>query len=167
MYVNHTRKRQWVDADQELEPEPKGDLHPRKVMLSVWWDVHGIIMFELLPPNVSITAACCCEQLEMLSQKSSSARPGDSKILFLHDNARPHTAKATRLKLLELGWEILPHPPYSLDLAPSDCHLFRALQNQLADKKFDDRNGVEIWLHQFFQSQKPEFFHEGMQGGSE
>jgi histone-lysine N-methyltransferase SETMAR len=31
----------------------------------------------------------------------------------------------------ELDWEILPHPPYSLDLAPSDYHLFSFLSNNL------------------------------------
>ncbi len=27
MYVNHTRKRQWLDRDQQPEPEPKPELH--------------------------------------------------------------------------------------------------------------------------------------------
>jgi histone-lysine N-methyltransferase SETMAR len=27
----------------------------------------------------------------------------------------------------EFDWEILSHPPYSPDLAPSDYHLFRSL----------------------------------------
>ena len=89
-------------------------------MLSVWWDVQGTMMFELLPPNVAIAAAYCCDQLERLNHKISTTRPGCDNVLFLHDNARPYTEKTTRLKLLELGWEILPHPPYSPDLAPSD-----------------------------------------------
>ena len=118
MYANPTRKHQWVDADEEPQPEPKGDLHPRKVMLSVWWDVKGVVMLELLPPNTIITAAYYCYQLERLSQKLSTPRPVRDIVLFLH-NARPHTAKMTRLNLLALGWEILPHPPYSPDLAPS------------------------------------------------
>ena len=37
----------------------------------------------------------------------------------------------TRQKLLQLGWEVLIHPPYSPDIAPSDFHLFRSLQNSL------------------------------------
>ena len=49
-------------------------------------------------------------------------------VIFHQDNARPHTSLVTRKKLLELGWEVMPLPPYSPDLAPSDYHLFRSLQ---------------------------------------
>jgi len=58
-------------------------------------------------------------------------------VIFHHDNARPHTSKMTLDKLKELKWEILLHPPYSPDIAPSDYHLFRFLQNDLNDKNFD------------------------------
>ena len=50
-------------------------------------------------------------------------------IVFHHDNARPHTYLATRTKLLELGWEVMSHLPYNFDLAPTDYHLSRSLQN--------------------------------------
>ena len=43
-------------------------------------------------------------------------------VIFHQDNARPHTSLVTGKKLLELGWEVMPNPPYSLDLAPSDYH---------------------------------------------
>jgi hypothetical protein len=33
----------------------------------------------------------------------------------------------TKADVQELDWEILPHPPYSPDLAPSDYHLFPSL----------------------------------------
>ena len=35
LYVDHTRKRQWINPEDLPEPEPKNDLHPKKVMLSV------------------------------------------------------------------------------------------------------------------------------------
>ncbi|KAG5316751.1 SETMR methyltransferase, partial [Acromyrmex insinuator] len=38
----------------------------------------------------------------------------------LRINHMPHTSLMTRQKLRELGWEVLMHPPYSPDLAPSD-----------------------------------------------
>jgi histone-lysine N-methyltransferase SETMAR len=29
------------------------------------------------------------------------------------------------IKLLQLGWDVLPHLPYSQDIAPTDFNLFR------------------------------------------
>ena len=162
VYVNHTRKRQWVDADQEPEPEPKADLHPRKVLLSIWWGVRGVYYFELLPDNVTVTAQVYCTQLQRLAEKLALLRPRLGKVYFLHDNARPHVAKVTRQKLLELEWEILPHPAYSPDLAPTDYHLFRALQHHLDEKKFDDRQALQEDLEQFFESQPRDFWEKGI-----
>ncbi|GBP77741.1 Mariner Mos1 transposase [Eumeta japonica] len=42
-----------------------------------------------------------------------------------------HTILATQQILKEFGWKVLMHPPYSPDLAPSDCQLLRSLQNSL------------------------------------
>ncbi|EPB70846.1 hypothetical protein ANCCEY_10052 [Ancylostoma ceylanicum] len=55
------------------------------------------------------------------------------------DNARPHISKKSSEKLNDLGIELLPHPPYSLDLAPSDYHVFRSMQSFFAGKEFKDR----------------------------
>jgi hypothetical protein len=49
--------------------------------------------------------------------------------LILHDNARPHSAAAAVNLLNSWGSEILPHPPYNPDLAPSDFHLFPKIKN--------------------------------------
>lgn len=67
-------------------------------------------------------------------------------VAFLHDNAGPHASIITRQKLLQLRWDILVHSPYSPDLAPSDFHLFRSLQNTLMDNKFSELNECKIFL---------------------
>jgi histone-lysine N-methyltransferase SETMAR len=36
----------------------------------------------------------------------------------------------------KLKWNVLPHPPYSPDLAPSDYHLFGSLKKHLDGKIF-------------------------------
>ncbi|KAG5318760.1 MOS1T transposase, partial [Pseudoatta argentina] len=46
------------------------------------------------------------------------------QVILLYDNARPHVAKPVKTYLETLKWEVLPHPPYSPDIAPSDFHLF-------------------------------------------
>ena len=58
---------------------------------------------------------------EMEEKRTELATPKD--VIFHQDNARSHTSLVTRKKLLELGWEVMPHPPYSPDLAPSDYYL--------------------------------------------
>ena len=61
--------------------------------------------------------------------------------------------KATHIfgqKLLELGWDVLPHPPYNPELAPSDYFLFRSLQNSLNGKNFNNDDDIKSYLIQFF-----------------
>jgi len=42
------------------------------------------------------------------------------KVILLHDNARSHVAKVVKKYLETLKWDVLPHPPYPSDIAPSD-----------------------------------------------
>jgi len=58
------------------------------------------------------------------------------KIILLHDNARPHVAAPVKTYLETLKWEVLPHPLYSPDIAPSDYHLFRSMTNGLSEQHF-------------------------------
>ncbi|KAG5325467.1 MOS1T transposase, partial [Pseudoatta argentina] len=41
-----------------------------------------------------------------------------------------HVAKPVRTYLETLKWEVLPHPLYSPDIAPSDFHLFHCKENE-------------------------------------
>ena len=57
-----------------------------------------------------------------LKEKIDKKRPQmkKKKVLFHQDNATYHKSTATMAKLQELHFEMLQHPPYSPDLAPSD-----------------------------------------------
>ncbi|KAG6799541.1 Ammar1 transposase [Apis mellifera caucasica] len=83
-------------------------------------------------------------------------------VVFHRDNARPHTCLVTRQKLLELGWDVLPHPPYSPDLAPSDYFLFRSLQNSLNGKNFNNDDDIKSYLIQFFANKNQKFYERGI-----
>ena len=84
------------------------------------------------------------------------------KIYFLHDNARPHVSKLTREKLLSFKWTILPHPPYSPDISPTDYHLFHSLSSHLKDKKFDHLDELKLFLKFFFEDKTEEFYRSGI-----
>ena len=52
----------------------------------------------------------------------------------------------------------MPHPPYSPDLAPSNYHLLRSLQNHLNGKTFDSNEAVKHDLIKFFASENQTFY---------
>ncbi|GFO26940.1 histone-lysine N-methyltransferase SETMAR [Plakobranchus ocellatus] len=74
-----------------------------------------------------------CSTLDRLKEAIRRKRPGLLRrgVVLQHDNATPHSANLTQQWLQRYGWEILPHPAHSSDLAPSDFHLFGLLKRHL------------------------------------
>jgi [histone H3]-lysine36 N-dimethyltransferase SETMAR len=162
MYSNHHRKRQWVDAAEEPDEVPKPDLHPKKVMLSVWWSVYGVVYWELLPVGSTITGDIYARQLQKLKAAVDRMPALRSQVYFLHDNARPHIARPVKFKLARFNWTVLPHPPYSPDLAPSDYWLFGDMQRYLEGRDFNNDNWVKVALMEYFKSRAAEFWRDGI-----
>jgi len=124
-------------------------------MLCIWWNQLGVVYYELLKPNETITGALYRTQLMRLSRALKEKRVHYSrhdKIILLHDNARPHVAALVKTYLETLKWEVLSHPLYSPDIAPSDYHLFRSMTHSLSEQHFtsyeDTKNYIVIyrWL---------------------
>lgn len=104
------------------------------------------------------------QQLRRLNEAIRQKRPNRRyQVILQHDNARPHVAALTRMAIQELDWDVLPHPPYSPDIAPSDYHLFRALAAALAGENFQDENHLLYFLENWFASKGPEFFKRGIE----
>jgi hypothetical protein len=74
-----------------------------------------------------------------------------------------HTANTTKAAVQELDWEILPHPPYSPDLGPSDYHLLRSLSNNLRVISFNNEAEVQNWLDDFFTAKPEDLFKSGVE----
>ena len=57
------------------------------------------------------------------------------------------------------GAEVLPHPAYSPDVAPSDYGLFRSMQHFMKGRRFESFDEVEEACEEFFDSKpkKPYF----------
>ncbi|KAG5320169.1 MOS1T transposase, partial [Pseudoatta argentina] len=84
------------------------------------------------------------------------------KVISLHDNARPHVAKPVKTYLETLKWEVLPHPLYSPDIAPSDFHLFRSMAHGLADRRFHSYEEALKWIDSWIASKDMSFFRRGI-----
>ncbi|KAG5315339.1 MOS1T transposase, partial [Pseudoatta argentina] len=84
------------------------------------------------------------------------------KVILLHDNARPHVAKPVKTYLETLKWKVLPHPPYSPDIAPSAFHLFRSMAHGLADRRFHSYEEAQKWIDSWRASKDMCFFRRGI-----
>jgi hypothetical protein len=76
-------------------------------------------------------------------------------------NARPHTARATIDALETLKFEILSHPAYSPDLAPSNFHFFPHLKMDLRGTHFTSDDEVKQAVMSWIKQRTPEFI-DGM-----
>ncbi|KAG5316029.1 MOS1T transposase, partial [Pseudoatta argentina] len=105
-------------------------------------------------------------QLMRLSRALKEKRPlyaqRHDKVILLHDNARPHVAKPVKTYLETLKWEVLPHPPYSPDIAPSDFHLFRSMAHGRADRRFHSYEEAQKWIDSWIASKDMSFFRRGI-----
>jgi len=80
-----------------------------------------------------------------------------NRMLLQQNNAKPHTARRTKEKIKELdAIEIISHPAYGPDLAPSGYHLFRSLAHLLRGRRFDNLEQVEPDYREFFNSKDKE-----------
>lgn len=70
------------------------------------------------------------------------------KILFHQYNRSCHTSAVARVKIFELRFELLNHPPYSPDLSPSDFFSFPHLKIALEWHRFssNENNHLRVQL---------------------
>jgi hypothetical protein len=80
--------------------------------------------------------------------------------LLLHDNARPHTARAMIDALETLKFEVLS--PCSRDLAPCDFHFFPYVKRDLKGSHFTSDAEVKQAVASWIKQRTPEFLIDGM-----
>ncbi|GFN88029.1 transposase [Plakobranchus ocellatus] len=102
--------------------------------------------------------------LDRLKEAIRRKRPGLLRrgVVFQHDNATPHSANFTQQWLKRYGWEILPHPAHSPDLAPSDFHLFGPLKRHLGGMAFETEDDLISELRNWFDNLDVDFFRVGI-----
>ena len=85
------------------------------------------------------------------------------KVLFHQDNAPCYKSMKTMIKLNKLSFELLPHPPYSSDLAPSAYWLFADLKKMFQGKRFGSNEEVIAETEAYFESKDESFYKKGIE----
>jgi len=74
----------------------------------------------------------------------------------------PHAARLTSKAIAKMGWEVLPHPSYSPDLAPSDYHLFGFVKDQLRGQHYETTEAIQKAVCQCLWMAGTEFYRRGI-----
>ena len=160
---NKAQSRQWVGPGSPRPKKFKTQPSAGKVMATVFWDAKGVIMLDFIPKRSTITGVYYANLLDQLRTAISEKRWGklSKGVLLQQDNARVHTCKVA-MDAVERNWyELIPHPAYSPDLAPSDFFLFPNLKKNIRGLHFpSDEEVVDgswgvgqwkgPWLFQFW-----------------
>ena len=126
---------------------------------------HGSRPYAIDNNQLKVLGERYCEQINEMHQKLRYKCPAlvnRKGPILLHDNARPHVAQRTQQKLNELGFETLPHPPYSPDLSPTDYYFFKHLDKFLQEKRFNNENDAKSAFDAFIDSRNQDFYLTGI-----
>lgn len=156
--------RSWTSRGEKPPTKVNKGFSAGKVMATIFWDQSGILLIDYLETGKAITGAYYVELLNRLREEISTKRPSlvDKKILFHQDNAPAHKSFLVMAKLDEYGFDVVNHPPYSPDLAPSDFFLFGNLKNHIAGRHFSTNEEVKVAVEAFFDSKDESFYEEGI-----
>ena len=83
-------------------------------------------------------------------------------VLLFQDNAPAHMSQVAMIAATECGFEVLPHPPYSPDMAPSDFYLSPKLKSNLRGTQFGSNEGVIAAVNEYLEDQVNDFYLEGV-----
>ncbi|KAJ4445099.1 hypothetical protein ANN_06898 [Periplaneta americana] len=136
---------QWKHPES---PRPKKARQVRskiKVMLTVFFDVRGIVHHEYAPEGQTVTKEYYHDVLQRLRDAVQRKRPDmwtANNWHLHHDNAPAHSSQLIHTFLAKHGITTVRQPPYSPDLAPCDFWLFPKLKTPLKGSRFGSREEI-------------------------
>ena len=97
-------------------------------------------------------------------QKIARKRRGKftRSVLLLQDNTSAHMSQVAMNAATDCGFEILPHPPHSPDMAPSDFYLFPKLKSHLHGTQYGSNEVVIEAVKEYLGDQENAFYFEGI-----
>jgi histone-lysine N-methyltransferase SETMAR len=125
-----------------------------------------IVHCEFVPPNTTVNSDFYCGVLRCLRENVQRKRLelwDNHNWLQHHDNTPAHTSLKTTEFVTNNNMVIVPHPPYSPDLAPCDFALFPKLKMKLKRQRFETVSDIQRESQAVLDSIKKNYFHSAFE----
>ena len=121
-------------------------------------------MLDFLPKRSTITGVYYANLLDQLRTAIRERRRGklSKGALLQQDNARVHTCKVAMEAVEPNGHELIPHPAYSTDQAPSDFFLLPNLKKDIRGCHFESDEEVVTAVENWVNGKDPDFLSSGL-----
>ncbi|UYV65641.1 hypothetical protein LAZ67_3004938 [Cordylochernes scorpioides] len=160
-------KRQSCAWHTKSSPRPKKARMSKSrinTMIIVFFDIRGIVHCEFVPQGQTVNSAFYLEVLRRLKRRIARVRTDiKDTVKLYHDNATSHTAFIITNFLARSNTPVIPHPPYSLDLAPCDFFLFPRLKREMKGKHWETVENIQHHVTTFLRSIPVEEFQGAFQ----
>jgi histone-lysine N-methyltransferase SETMAR len=119
---------------------------------------------DYLEKTKTITGEYSFNLLTRLDGKNScqKTRFAKEKIIFHQHIAPTHKSVMAMEKLRDLHYELLEHPPYSPNLAPSDFCLFPKFKLFLAGQRFSSNQVAIATVQRYFADLTKNHYRDGI-----
>jgi transposase len=155
----------WEQDRDELTLNVKGTISSKKTMVSAYFSPCDFVSVEFLLMGQKYNSQFFTETvLRSIEKKLAECRLKlRTTTAHLHvDNAKPHTSIMSIEKIEELGFILVPQPPYSPDLAPCDFFMFGYVKQHLEGKHFTREDEVIATLREVFDKIPLQTFQNAM-----
>ena len=134
-------------------------------MIIIFWDKGDVLLTEYLPRGTTINDLCYASIIERLRSVIVEKERGKVSrgVLLLHDNASIHKCNIVQAAIQQVDFIELNHPAYSLDIAPSDSHLFSNLKKFVRLKNFSSDDEAVTTVEDYLTDLNSEYFCKGIQ----
>jgi hypothetical protein len=101
---------EWHHANSPRKKNFRAAPSAGKVMATVFWDMEGLLLMDLMPKATTINSEAYVATLTNLHAHLRRVRPHKqmADILLQHDNASPHVSLRTMEAINKFGWTVLP-----------------------------------------------------------
>jgi len=131
----------WIEKGENRPQIVRTAKNSKKRMFCIFYTVDGVIARIVVKKGHRVTGKLYADSIlpEVFSNFiEKRGRTTVRDVMLHHDNAAPHKSAVVTEYLRKERIKLLPHPPYSPDLAPCDFFLFPRIKKEMKGKSFNN-----------------------------